>query len=273
LTKLDGEMILLRTPFLAGSKLPVMKYLLPFLLLSVVLPRGAHAQDGVVLDAGFDPVMGPVITWNGKAGTQYEVLRSTTNLLRAAFTLAPFGVNSLEDNSPAAFGNERMFYRDPEVFLPRTRRYYLVREVDAGKITLFLLARKGVVTTDAGEQPPFNWHLQLIWSSDALASPLNHQFPFIPTEGEVILLEQPMNDLNGDVDLFLLEGNNNHSGVYAGGYLYLRIFNVDIGSGSIPTLYGQSMEIFGPLQLSAINPGSVNQINPAAFSITNPIQP
>lgn len=90
------------------------------------------------------------------------------------------------------------------------------------------------------------WHAQLIWSPDAVPSGLNPSAPFMPTGGEVVLFEQALNTLSADGYLL---GNitNTIPNVYATGYVYTRVFNVNFPAAGTPTLYAQSAEVDGPL--------------------------
>ncbi|MBI1267656.1 MAG: hypothetical protein GC193_09540 [Cryomorphaceae bacterium] len=110
---------------------------------------------------------------------------------------------------------------------------------------------------------PAAWVAQLIWSSDDAISPPNANNPYLPTQGEIVLHEQPLNvyDWFG----ILIPDFYEFDDAIAGGYAYVRVFN------SAASRYGNSEMTSGPLFISN-DPYIANVFNNSLVFITIPVE-
>ena len=228
--------------------------------------------QSLVIEAVYDPVAGPLISWEANAGQQYEVL-VTTNVVSSGWRLAPAGPGAMEESRPLLAGGGTAIYHVPDGFGADPVQYFRVRESDNTGVTISIVA-EDIVRDQLGVLAPFSWHMQLIWSPDAVASPLNPVHPFFPTEGEYVVLSQSMNELgefaNGGI-LGVVDSQK-QSDIFEGGYLYVRVFNTNFNGGPPPTMYGQQPNIYGPVTRDAgIDVTKINNIYPEPFEISRPI--
>ncbi len=112
---------------------------------------------------------------------------------------------------------------------------------------------------DGTTNAPSTWIAQLIYSPDNVASPLDGNSPFNPTEGEQVLASRQLNVNNIAGRIFSATPKVSAADGLAGGFVYTRVFNVDFngGSPSTPTFYGNGAVITGPLVVESTDPTTV----------------
>ena len=116
------------------------------------------------------------------------------------------------------------------------------------------------IKDNLGANAPNTWIAQLIWSPDNVISPVNPASPFVPTESEQVYFQQQMSAATAGR---IISGQQNNSdNTLAGGFVYTRVFNVDFngGSPSIPTFFGNSPVIAGPLLVQDSDPTNGTEI-------------
>jgi hypothetical protein len=123
--------------------------------------------------------------------------------------------------------------------------------------------------SDGTTNAPAGWYVQLIWSDDAVISPLNPVSPFVPTGGEQVLKAQGLT-AGGFLSGGFVDATGKAPGDGVGGFVYTRVFNVPFSvTPNTPTMFGNSAAINGPL--AADVPGSPG-IPPAINTTThNPV--
>lgn len=109
---------------------------------------------------------------------------------------------------------------------------------------------------------PSNWIVQLIWSSDNVVSPPDANNPYLPTQGEIVLHEQPLNPYG--YFGFIIPDFYEFDDVIAGGHAYVRVFN------SAASRYGNS-EMTQPLFISN-DPFIVNGFSNNIIFIDTPVE-
>jgi len=105
-----------------------------------------------------------------------------------------------------------------------------------------------ILQEDGVTAAPATWLAQLIWAPSSTPSPLDISNPLVPTGPDALLYSQPLNSVSA-AGFLLGEGGSQSSAAdsRAGGFVYTRVFNIDFGSGNIPTHFAQSSEVDGPL--------------------------
>ena len=111
------------------------------------------------------------------------------------------------------------------------------------------------IRTVADQPAPSTWVAQLVWSPDNQASPVDPAQPYVPTQGEIVLLAIPLNTSATDGRIVKGEVRSDLPGL-AGGYVYTRVFDQPHNGGNPahPSRYGLSALVSGPLVIQDNDP-------------------
>lgn len=132
------------------------------------------------------------------------------------------------------------------------------------------------ILDETGAPAPLDFLAQLIWSPDDIASPIDPTNPAVPTEGEMVLIDQTPLNAAGAPGAILSASNYLGEDTLAGGFVYTRVFNPTV------TLYGQgetsgnSDPALGPgLAIATTTPSSItgNAHNPGSIVVDQVIIP
>jgi hypothetical protein len=131
-----------------------------------------------------------------------------------------------------------------------------------------------ILQGDGATGAPSTWLAQLIWSPTSTPSAVDVSNPLVPSGPDAVLYSQPLNEVGAPGFLLgeLLSQSSADSS-RAGGFIYTRVFNIDFGSAAIPTYYGQSSNVDGPLVDVASNDPTATSHDPGRLVVGTLIVP
>lgn len=135
----------------------------------------------------------------------------------------------------------------------------------------------GTVLDSSNNAAPSTWLTQLIWTPTAVADAVSSTTPLVPTGDDVLIHSQPINTFN--FNGAIVGANPDLADSRAGGFVYTRVFNIDFGSSSTPTLYGQSTNFGGrqgtngatALTITTNDPSTSNDHDPLGIVVNQSI--